>query len=507
MKRESTFIGWNNGNWIINEGFDYPHLAWQATAGTSLSTDYPLRTYAGGGWQNPYRISTPEDLVCLMYRSNDWSGDFVLVNDIDMSSVVDYLPPAYLSGTFDGQNHTISNLRIDPDVIGNHNQLGFIGCLSHYAQIKNLLLEQFEISGFGYIGGICGYNFGAITDCHVTGDLYSNDKYMAMAGGVCGYNYGTLNRCSAECDLIMDDAVSYCGGVCGWNQEIIRECYSAGMIHCGENNGEIGGFCGYNRDTIEDCYSLGAIYCGDGNKRVGGFCGDNSGQIDDCYASVDVISGQDCDEIGGLCGSNYGSGTFIRNCFWNSEIQTGGIVDGIGIEKSGATHTHVFAKDTLQMRRENTYTSYGWDFVADSNGNDDIWTVCEAMNYPRFVWQTHKGDFVCPDGVGIEDYSEFSRCWLGHLHLESELDDDGDSIVGLAELARLGGYWLRTGCGHCGGMDMTGDGDIAVDDLGVIADEWLLTEQPECWIADMNQDDYVGIDDLYEFISYWLEGR
>ena len=446
MKRELTFIGWNNGKWVIQDGFDYPHLAWQGTSGVTISRDYPVRTYAGDGWNNPFEISSEEDLICMMYRSVDWSRNFILVDDIDMSSVIGYFPPACFSGSFDGKNHVISNLTIEADFIGNQSQLGFIGNMSYGGQVRNLFLEQVEISGTNYIGGVCGFNHGDITHCFVTGRIVAASDGMGIVGGICGYNYGYLSKCSASCDLYLGDTAGYCGGLCGWNQEIIRECYSASTIHCGDKKRAIGGFCGINRDIIEDCYSLGIIYGGNDTESVGGFCGFNQDAVSNCYAVVDVILGQDCDEIGGICGSNYGSRASIRDCFWDSEIQTGGVVAGIGVEVNGAANTNVFAKATSQMQLQNTYTDYGWDFAADSNGNNDIWSVCEQMNYPRFAWQIPEGDFVCPNGVGFEDFSLFGKCWLA-------------------------------------------------------------AGQPGCDAADMNDDDIVELEDILEFISHWLEGK
>ena len=55
------------------------------------------------------------------------------------------------------------------------------------------------------------------------------------------------------------------------------------------------------------------------------------------------------------------------------------------------------------MQMSSTFTN--WDF-------NDIWIICEAMNYPRFLWQIPMGDLLCLDGVDLIDYSFFAGHWL-----------------------------------------------------------------------------------------------
>ena len=129
----------------------------------------------------------------------------------------------------------------------------------------------------------------------------------------------------------------------------------------------------------------------------------------------------------------------------------------------------------------------------------------DGVHYPKLSWEySSHGDFVCPDGVGLEDADVFGGCWLAHTDLETELEDDGDTIVSLPELARLGEYWRAAGCGDCGGIDITGDGQVTIDDLTAVAADWLLAEAPECGRADMNGDAVVNLKDWAEFTAHWL---
>ncbi len=126
MMTESTYIGWNNGAWVIDEGKDYPHFVWENTTGEVIDYEYP-RTYPGNGQGQPFELDGPDDLVCMSLRPADWDKSFILTGDIDMSLVIDYRPPALFTGTFDGQSHVLKNLTIDVSIIGSRYYLGAFG--------------------------------------------------------------------------------------------------------------------------------------------------------------------------------------------------------------------------------------------------------------------------------------------------------------------------------------------------------------------------------------------
>jgi surface protein len=149
----------------------------------------------------------------------------------------------------------------------------------------------------------------------------------------------------------------------------------------------------------------------------------------------------------------------------------------------------------------------GWDFVGeDINGTDDIWRMCtDGVEYPKLWYEFSPADVTCPDGVGLDDLDQFTACWLADIDLATELDDDGDTIVALSEMARLGQYWLQTGCGDCGGIDTDGSGGIDADDLMAVADDWLREVYPECRRCDFNADGAVDMEDYSVLSRHWRE--
>ena len=69
----------------------------------------------------------------------------------------------YFNGTFDGDGHTISGIRINQSESENQ---GLFGQIGNDAVIENLVLANIEITGYDYVGGIAGFNMGGkIKNC------------------------------------------------------------------------------------------------------------------------------------------------------------------------------------------------------------------------------------------------------------------------------------------------------------------------------------------------------
>lgn len=102
-------------------------------------------------------------------------------------------------GIFDGGNNTISNLKVEGDTFGAlfANVLG---------TIKNVKVSGVNVKGTHYVGGIVGYIYGNIENCHVEGgsitaNVDSNKDNGDKAGGIVGYvgegSY-TIKDCSVK---------------------------------------------------------------------------------------------------------------------------------------------------------------------------------------------------------------------------------------------------------------------------------------------------------------------
>ena len=353
MMSESTYVGWNNGLWVIDEGMDYPHLLWEGTAGEVIDYEY-TRIYPGNGQDQPFELDSADDMLCMTLRPDDWDKNFILTSDIDMSSVIYYKPPVPFTGTFDGQNHVLKNLTIDANVIGSRFHLGVFGKIEEDGVVANLGVVDVNIIGGDecrYVGGLCGENAeGLITCCFTTGSV-SGGAYSDDLGGLCGDN----------------------------ERGTITQSFSDANVSAGESSHDLGGLCGKNEGFISDCYATGTVSGYSVNvNEVGGLCGENNrrGSLTNCY-SIGAASG--ASDIGGLCGDNESGNVY--NCLWDKEA-SGNITSDGG---TGLT--------TALMQIQSTFTDLYWDFVGETvNGTEDIWWIDEGNDYPRLWWEVVLSD-------------------------------------------------------------------------------------------------------------------
>ena len=128
-----------------------------------------------------------------------------LMNDIDLGGmewtpIGDYRFSANrFCGTFDGQNHTISNFKItkktDKDD-SNKSSYGFFGNLE--GTVKNLTIADATVNSYAYTGALVGrLNNGLIENCHVVNSTVSNTYWQ---GGIL---VGQVNAEGEEVNAIV----------------------------------------------------------------------------------------------------------------------------------------------------------------------------------------------------------------------------------------------------------------------------------------------------------------
>ncbi|MHC4569636.1 MAG: GLUG motif-containing protein, partial [Planctomycetota bacterium] len=355
MMKSETFRGWGYpGVWFIEEGLDYPRLAWELTPGRPI-TD-PEHRYSGGTGDPdaPYEIRTTQDFVDLAYYQQDFDKHFVLTNDIDISSADQDLivpigtRPIPFTGVFDGNGHVVSHFSYHA---GYEYSAGVFGALKQLNAVNGLLanlgIVGASISGQNMSGVLVGYNEGTVVSCY---SADSSVESTSNAGGLVGYNSGSV--------------------IASWSSSAVS----------GRSNS--GGLVGYNRGTIESCYTLAEV---NGVEHVGGLVGTSSGTIVQCYSST-AVNGQA--DIGGLLGANvsYGHERWgeVLASFWDREKT--GLYVGVGNldpDPGGA-----LGRATAEMHDPMTFVDVGWDFVYETaNGTENIWWILEGQGYPRLWWE------------------------------------------------------------------------------------------------------------------------
>ena len=259
------------------------------------------------------------------------------------------------TGTFDGDNKTISGLYINAS---NTEGVGLFGGVGKGGTVKNVTLADSYVSGSDYVGGICGLNVdGTLQNCHNIGTVSGRSN----VGGVCGKNQnsGTIQKCDNA--GTVSGTESYIGGVCGVNignlnsRPTIQESYNTGTVSGGS---KVGGVCGYNRGgTVEKSYNIGTVT----GSYIGGVCGLNeenssySATVNGCYNTGTVTGSY----TGGVCGQNVST---VQNCYYLA----GTSENAVGYGTDGA---NCASKTELQFQNGDV----AYQLQKDLGGTTQVW--------------------------------------------------------------------------------------------------------------------------------------
>ena len=172
---------------------------------------------------------------------------------------------------FEGNGHTISNLRINRRGTDN---ISLFGVTSAMSNIANIGLRNVRIIGLTNVGGLVGSNNGSITNSYATGSVLGS----IPVGGLVGSNGGSIINSYATVSVLGSTQV---GGLVGFNfRGSIMNSYATGSV---SGSSQVGGLVGNNFEgSITNSYVTGSVK---GNERVGGLVGSNAGLITNSYAT------------------------------------------------------------------------------------------------------------------------------------------------------------------------------------------------------------------------------
>lgn len=335
----------------------------------NLTPDTSFFAGGKGTKSDPYRIANKKQFEAFCKSVNDGShygyyGKYIkLTKDIDLNNT-DWTPIGNMNdmkthytmflGNFDGNNHTISNVKFTSakDDIG----AGLFGI--NCGTIQNLKVINANITSTGKnsmaIGGIVGYNMGG-TLTNLT--LFGNSSVTGnnCVGGIVGGSTGNITNATASSvtvtvignndfskGLVQCD-IAECGGliVGGGFGGNIQNCTANGAIKATGNEpvglGGIGG-CLEMMDTVTNCQATVSIDAPNGGHAIGGICGyagthsnpkialESEGvittkypsEISNCTANIQ-INANNATHVGGIVGTGlyyYGEETrfLITNC-------------------------------------------------------------------------------------------------------------------------------------------------------------------------------------------------
>ena len=199
-------------------------------------------------------------------------------------------------GNFDGDGHIISGLYIHDTSI---NGTGFFGAVFD-GSIKNLGLQNVEIIGGNYTGGVVGTISGLVENCYVTGMIKGHDR----VGGI----VGLIN-----------------------NMNTIKNCYSAASV---SGNYNVGGIVGILNGTLENSAALNSSVSG-GIYEVGRVAG---GVVSATLTNNMAFSGMEI-LVDGSSKSNIGNASDNIDGLGKSaaEIKADGTLGGLFTNDNGWT--------------------------------------------------------------------------------------------------------------------------------------------------------------------------
>ena len=422
--------------WKVPEEGGYPVLA--------IFNGYTPPQFQGlGTSENPHLISDAWELGAMVYCNLD--AYYQLAAAINLSGIhwgAAVIPR--LSGSFDGNNLTISHLTI---TAGAH--LGLFDQVVSGAEVKDLGIVDVNITGLNvYIGGLVGELWGDVNQCYCTG-MVNGDEYIGglvgfnhfgnvvkcysegtvngdwTVGGLVGRNWGDVNESYSGCEVFGNWTV---GGLLGSNQGSVVHCYSNGMVISDAegifNGSYIGGLVGTNRGPLTDCYFTGTVI---GDWSVGGLTGLNTnetkGIITYCH-SDGTVSGREA--VGGLVGQD-GSG-ILSNCYSTCTVTGSEIVGGL----VGVTVRWFDEKWPKVTKCYSTGTVNGNRFVGGLTGRHDY----------GIISQCHSTSIVSSDGdyvgglVGINNESIINCYSTGIVNGNEKVG----GLVGLNSQSVIGCY-------------------------------------------------------------------
>ncbi len=356
-------------------------------------------------------IKTAQDFVNLIAQNGSGTKGktYILMNDIDMSGISNYVGKENFEGTFDGNGYKIKNLYYYNETCSS-SSYGVFNNIKNGAVIKNVGIENVNIDSVTYdnTGGLVGY----------------------MAAGSSVINSYTTGRV---------DGWYYTGGLVGYMEgnTIIKDSYSIADVNKGVNTGYyVGGLVGYafgnnsQRITIENSFATGSVY---GDYEIGGLIGSaNYVDITDSYSNnIGVYATSTYS--GGFIGSII-SNTIIKNSYSTSYVTGGDSVGGfIGL---------------INGENNKIYDSYfDGQVEADYITGGFVGTVNSNQNYLYNIHVSGSLQSFRNDVGGLIGHYNANNLYIYNAYVDADIVNDGGNSRGIVYVTAgadlyIHGFWF-----------------------------------------------------------------
>lgn len=280
--------------------------------------NYKADSFGGGDGtaENPYLVSTPEQLALLAYNVNEggqkYAGKYFSITanlslDKTVGSKVVWVPIGCtysnsFQGTVNGNGHIVSGMTITATSTSYANYFGLFGTIDN-GRISSLAVKDASITltanDWADVGGLVGECGDELTDCHAVANITctnTGSEEISVGGltGSCTVN--NVNRCSSSGSINATGSNIIMGGLIGYAQTI-STTKTAAMTWCCTSTslkggttvgGLIGQFViGTRKTNISSCFSCSFIDASSASY-AGGVFGDitEKNQLEAAYASI-----------------------------------------------------------------------------------------------------------------------------------------------------------------------------------------------------------------------------
>lgn len=390
-------LTWLNG--LEEWDFVFNRITQDTTLTAVYENGVPYFAGGTGAVDDPFMISTYKNLVMLTNLINNSSTYnffankcYKLENDIDCLDktmiVIGDINHKF-TGTFDGDEHILSNIKLTRT----QNYVGLFGYNS--GTIANLKIRAKQISGQNYVGVICGYNAGVISNITAVmaenASLVSGDNYV---GGIAGYNAGSISDCAINMPVKAQE--NYAGGICGYNKgqnatlekdisvsNVIATTYAGGICGYAYNgnvlnsffNGQVqgkyaGGIIGFsNAANIKYVVAWGYVV---GSEYAGGLVG-YGGVESNLAVSYSVNQVVAKEKFGGVAGVFLG---VVSYCYYSK-----GEYDIGGVNGQSTQYSSTGIPENLMLTVNGTLSQYlDSEFTQATYNNADVWYAKQDEN-------------------------------------------------------------------------------------------------------------------------------
>jgi hypothetical protein len=349
-----------------------------------------------GSLGDPYEIV---DCDGLQNMSSNVTVHYELTQDIDCSATSGwnsgdgFVPvgngSVQFTGSFDGNNHTISDLYINRSTTNN---VGLFGYISG-GNVSNLGLVDANITGQIAVGALAGRatTYSNINSVYATGRV--NGTNWAV-GGLVGIVIQSYINSSYATGSVTGTGIKVGGLVGEIQHSSVDNSYATGNVTGSSTS--VGGLTAYLYNThIDNSYATGDVTSS--NERVGGLAGTlKAGSINHSYATGDITGSN---RVAGIAGYISNS-AIIDNSYSTGNITGSSSVGGLAGYLNSATISNSF---WYNHTGDNAIICVGTGGGSeDCTAKTDLTYFYNVSNEPMDVWSFPPWDDVCSATHGYQ---------------------------------------------------------------------------------------------------------